>query len=92
MGLGVHPQGWPQIHYCYQQQVAQQQTTFPPVVLVPAGTECSVAKFLGYAEASLGRCKFFLLSYILHVMLHDANACLMTSVMHQMRQGTWPQL
>ena len=41
MGLDVDPQRWPQIHHCYQQQVAQQQTTFPPVVLVPAETGCS---------------------------------------------------
>lgn len=52
MCLDVHPQGWPQIHHSYQQQVAQQQTTFPPVVFVPAGTDCSVAKHPGYAEAS----------------------------------------
>ncbi len=44
MSLDVNPQGWPKIHHCYQQQVAQQKTTFPPVVLVPAGTDCSVAK------------------------------------------------
>lgn len=35
---------------------------------------------------------FLLLSYISHVILHDADACLMTRVTHKMRQGTWPEL
>ncbi len=68
MSLNVNPQGWPQIHHCYQQQIAQQQTTLPPVVLVPAGTDR-----LNCQTLSLCRGRFVLLQIcspgcILYVM------------------------
>lgn len=33
--LDIHTKSWPQVHHRHQDQVAQQQTAFPPVVLVP---------------------------------------------------------